>query len=96
MVVDVASADEEVDDEGCQAAFITADADREELVSQVYDTTYGIIASTRYVGGLDDSIIAWNNVEAEYFTYFGSIKDEEDNWRVSSAPQIRVSRLLWN
>ena len=37
--------------------FITADADREELVSQVYDTTYGIIAPTDTLVVLDLSLI---------------------------------------
>ena len=36
--------------------FITADADREELVSQVYDDVWDYFVD-RYIGGLDDSIV---------------------------------------
>ena len=37
--------------------FITADADREDLVAKVYDTTYGIIAPKDTLVVLDDSIV---------------------------------------
>ncbi len=68
--------------------FITADADREELVSQVYDTTYGIIASTDTLVVLDDSIVRGTTLRRSILRILDRLKMKKIIV-VSSAPQIR-------
>jgi amidophosphoribosyltransferase len=68
--------------------FITADADREELVSQVYDTTYGIIAPTDTLVVLDDSIVRGTTLRRSILRILDRLKMKKIIV-VSSAPQIR-------
>ena len=68
--------------------FITADADRDELVSQVYDTTYGIIASTDTLVVLDDSIVRGTTLRRSILRILDRLKMKKIIV-VSSAPQIR-------
>ena len=68
--------------------FITADADREDLVAQVYDTTYGIVKSADTLVILDDSIVRGTTLRTSILR----ILDRLGMKRVvvvSSAPQIR-------
>ena len=68
--------------------FITADADREDLVAQVYDTTYGIVKKTDTLVILDDSIVRGTTLRTSILR----ILDRLGMKRVvivSSAPQIR-------
>ena len=68
--------------------FITADADREELVSQVYDTTYGIISSNDTLVVLDDSIVRGTTLRKSILRILDRLKMKKIIV-VSSAPQIR-------
>jgi amidophosphoribosyltransferase len=68
--------------------FITADADREELVSQVYDTTYGIIAPSDTLVVLDDSIVRGTTLRRSILRILDRLKMKKIIV-VSSAPQIR-------
>lgn len=68
--------------------FITADADRQDLVAQVYDTTYGVIKPTDTLVVLDDSIVRGTTLRTSILR----ILDRLGMKRVvivSSAPQIR-------
>ncbi|HBO87614.1 MAG TPA: amidophosphoribosyltransferase, partial [Verrucomicrobia bacterium] len=62
--------------------------DREELVSQVYDTTYGIIASTDTLVVLDDSIVRGTTLRRSILRILDRLKMKKIIV-VSSAPQIR-------
>ena len=64
--------------------FITADADREELVAQVYDTTYGIIKRKDTLVVLDDSIVRGTTLRTSIFADSRPLKDEK---RLSWSPR---------
>lgn len=68
--------------------FITADADREELVAQVYDITYGIIKPTDTLVVLDDSIVRGTTLRTSIFRILDRLGMKKI-LVVSSAPQIR-------
>ncbi len=68
--------------------FITADADREDLVAQVYDTTYGVIKPTDTLVVLDDSIVRGTTLRTSILRILDRLKMKKVVV-VSSAPQIR-------
>ena len=68
--------------------FITADADREDLVAQVYDTTYGIIQPTDTLVVLDDSIVRGTTLRTSILRILDRLRMKKVVI-VSSAPQIR-------
>ena len=68
--------------------FITADADREDLVAQVYDTTYGIIKPTDTLVVLDDSIVRGTTLRTSILRILDRLGMKKVVI-VSSAPQIR-------
>ncbi|MEN7973312.1 MAG: amidophosphoribosyltransferase [Verrucomicrobiota bacterium] len=68
--------------------FITADADREELVAQVYDTTYGIIKPSDTLVVLDDSIVRGTTLRTSILRILDRLGMKKVVI-VSSAPQIR-------
>jgi amidophosphoribosyltransferase len=68
--------------------FITADADREDLVAQVYDTTYGIIKPTDTLVVLDDSIVRGTTLRSSILRILDRLGMKKVVI-VSSAPQIR-------
>jgi len=68
--------------------FITADVDREELVSQVYDTTYGVIKPTDTLVVLDDSIVRGTTLRTSILRILDRLGMKKIVV-VSSAPQIR-------
>ncbi len=68
--------------------FITADSDREELVAQVYDTTYGVIKSTDTLVILDDSIVRGTTLRTSILRILDRLGMKKIVV-VSSAPQIR-------
>ncbi|HEY5653807.1 MAG TPA: hypothetical protein VIR63_05510 [Pontiella sp.] len=68
--------------------FITADADREDLVAQVYDTTYGIVKPTDTLVILDDSIVRGTTLRTSILRILDRL-DMKKVVIVSSAPQIR-------
>ncbi len=68
--------------------FITADADREDLVAQVYDTTYGIIKPTDTLVVLDDSIVRGTTLRTSILRILDRLGMKKIVI-VSSAPQIR-------
>lgn len=68
--------------------FITADSDREELVAQVYDITYGIIKPTDTLVVLDDSIVRGTTLRTSILRILDRLKMKKVVV-VSSAPQIR-------
>ncbi len=68
--------------------FITADADREDLVAQVYDTTYGIIKPTDTLVVLDDSIVRGTTLRTSILRILDRLGMKKIIV-VSSAPQIR-------
>ena len=68
--------------------FITADADREDLVSQVYDTTYGIVKPTDTLVILDDSIVRGTTLRTSILRILDRLGMKKVVI-VSSAPQIR-------
>ena len=74
--------------------FITADADREELVALVYDTTYGIIKRKDTLVVLDDSIVRGTTLR-EHFADSRPLKDEED-YRGLLGSSNSLSGLLWD
>jgi len=68
--------------------FITADSDRDEMVAQVYDVTYGVIRPDDTLVVLDDSIVRGTTLRTSILR----ILDRLGMKRivvVSSAPQIR-------
>jgi amidophosphoribosyltransferase len=68
--------------------FITADADREDLVAQVYDTTYGVIKPTDTLVVLDDSIVRGTTLRTSILRILDRLGMKKVVV-VSSAPQIR-------
>lgn len=68
--------------------FITADADREDLVAQVYDTTYGVIRRTDTLVVLDDSIVRGTTLRTSILRILDRLNMKKVVI-VSSAPQIR-------
>ena len=68
--------------------FITADADREDLVAQVYDITYGVIKPTDTLVVLDDSIVRGTTLRSSILRILDRLKMKKVVI-VSSAPQIR-------
>ncbi len=68
--------------------FITADADREDLVAQVYDTTYGVIKPTDTLVVLDDSIVRGTTLRTSILRILDRLGMKKIVI-VSSAPQIR-------
>ena len=68
--------------------FITADADREDLVAQVYDTTYGVIKRTDTLVVLDDSIVRGTTLRTSILRILDRLNMKKIVI-VSSAPQIR-------
>ena len=68
--------------------FITADADREDLVAQVYDTTYGVIKPSDTLVVLDDSIVRGTTLRTSILRILDRLGMKKIVV-VSSAPQIR-------
>jgi amidophosphoribosyltransferase len=68
--------------------FITADSDREDLVAQVYDTTYGVIKPTDTLVVLDDSIVRGTTLRSSILRILDRLNMKKVVI-VSSAPQIR-------
>ncbi len=69
--------------------FITADASRNELVSHVYDVTYGLIRNgVDTIVALDDSIVRGTTLEQSILNIFDRLGPKKIII-VSSAPQIR-------
>jgi amidophosphoribosyltransferase len=68
--------------------FITADADRNDLVAQVYDTTYGIVKPNDTLVILDDSIVRGTTLRTSILRILDRL-DMKKVVIVSSAPQIR-------
>jgi amidophosphoribosyltransferase len=68
--------------------FITADADRTELVSLVYDTTYGVVKPTDTLVVLDDSIVRGTTLRESILRILDRLHPKRIII-VSSAPEIR-------
>jgi len=68
--------------------FITADADRRDLVSLVYDTTYGVVKKTDTLVILDDSIVRGTTLRESILRILDRLHPTKIVV-VSSAPQIR-------
>ena len=68
--------------------FITADTDREDLVAQVYDTTYGIVKRDDTLVVLDDSIVRGTTLRTSILRILDRLGMKKVVI-VSSAPQIR-------
>jgi len=69
--------------------FITDDNSRNELVSNVYDTTYGIVNPNKdSVVVIDDSIVRGTTLEKSILTLLSSLYAKKVVF-VSSSPQIR-------
>ncbi|WP_407431156.1 class II glutamine amidotransferase [Arcticibacter sp.] len=69
--------------------FITQDADRQDMVSHVYDTTYGLVnAYTDNLVVLDDSIVRGTTLKQSILKILDRLKPKQVVV-VSSAPQIR-------
>ena len=69
--------------------FITADNSRNELVSNVYDTTYGIVRKNKdSLVIIDDSIVRGTTLEKSILTLLSSLEAKKVIF-VSSSPQIR-------
>jgi amidophosphoribosyltransferase len=68
--------------------FITADADRNDLVAQVYDTTYGIVKPQDTLVILDDSIVRGTTLRTSILRILDRLGMKKVVI-VSSAPQIR-------
>lgn len=68
--------------------FITADADRNDLVAQVYDTTYGIVKPQDTLVVLDDSIVRGTTLRTSILRILDRLGMKKVVI-VSSAPQIR-------
>lgn len=69
--------------------FITQDADRSEMVSHVYDTTYGVIKNhTDILVALDDSIVRGTTLKQSIIKIIDRLHPKKIVI-VSSAPQIR-------
>ncbi len=68
--------------------FITADADRNELVSMVYDTTYGVVKPEDTLVVLDDSIVRGTTLRESILRILDRLHPKKIVI-VSSAPEIR-------
>ncbi|WP_143961861.1 amidophosphoribosyltransferase [Litoribacter populi] len=69
--------------------FITSDSERDEMVSNVYDTTYGVIRSgIDTIVVIDDSIVRGTTLEKSILTTLDRLQPKRIII-VSSAPQIR-------
>ena len=69
--------------------FITQDADRQDMVSHVYDTTYGLVnANADNLVVLDDSIVRGTTLKQSILKILDRLKPKQIVV-VSSAPQIR-------
>ncbi len=68
--------------------FITADSNREELVAQVYDITYGLIKPDDTLVVLDDSIVRGTTLRTSILRILDRLNMKKIVI-VSSAPQIR-------
>ncbi len=68
--------------------FITADADRTELVSMVYDTTYGVVKPQDTLVVLDDSIVRGTTLRESILRILDRLNPKKIVI-VSSAPEIR-------
>jgi len=68
--------------------FITSDADRTELVSMVYDTTYGVVKKTDTLVVLDDSIVRGTTLRESILRILDRLHPKKIVI-VSSAPEIR-------
>ncbi|WP_106293580.1 class II glutamine amidotransferase [Arcticibacter pallidicorallinus] len=69
--------------------FITQDADRQDMVSHVYDTTYGLVnAHADNLVVLDDSIVRGTTLKQSILKILDRLKPKQIVV-VSSAPQIR-------
>ena len=68
--------------------FITADSDREDLVAQVYDTTYGLVKPNDTLVVLDDSIVRGTTLRTSILRILDRLGMKKVVI-VSSAPQIR-------
>ncbi len=68
--------------------FITADCDREDLVAQVYDTTYGVVKPNDTLVVLDDSIVRGTTLRTSILRILDRLGMKKIVI-VSSAPQIR-------
>lgn len=68
--------------------FITADSDRRDLVSLVYDTTYGIVKKTDTLVVLDDSIVRGTTLRESILRILDRLHPKRIII-VSSAPEIR-------
>lgn len=69
--------------------FITADADRKEMVAHVYDTTYGVIKNhTDTLIAVDDSIVRGTTLKQSIIKIIDRLHPKKIII-VSSAPQIR-------
>lgn len=68
--------------------FITADSDREDMVAQVYDTTYGVIKPSDTLVVLDDSIVRGTTLRTSILRILDRLHMKKIVI-VSSAPQIR-------
>ena len=69
--------------------FITQDADRQDMVQHVYDTTYGIVKDGKdTVVAVDDSIVRGTTLKQSILTILDRLNPKKI-MIVSSAPQIR-------
>jgi len=68
--------------------FITSDADRTELVSMVYDTTYGVVKPDDTLVVLDDSIVRGTTLRESILRILDRLHPKKIVI-VSSAPEIR-------
>lgn len=68
--------------------FITADSDRRDLVSLVYDTTYGVVKKTDTLVILDDSIVRGTTLRESILRILDRLNPKKIVI-VSSAPEIR-------
>src|SRR5690606_3040316 len=69
--------------------FITQDADRQDMVAHVYDTTYGVVkAGVDTIVAIDDSIVRGTTLKQSVLKILDRLKPKKIII-VSSAPQIR-------
>lgn len=68
--------------------FITDDANRDDLIGQVYDITYGIVKPTDTLVVMDDSIVRGNTLKSSVLKILDRLGPKKIII-VSSAPQIR-------
>ena len=69
--------------------FITQDADRQDMVQHVYDTTYGVVRSGKdTIVAIDDSIVRGTTLKQSILTILDRLQPKKIVI-VSSAPQIR-------